>query len=171
MRRLILLRHAKSSWADPDQHDAARPLNDRGRRVAVLIGAYLADEGLVPDLALLSTARRVIETWDLAERGMDQRTARASAPIYMAPPEDLLTILRGAPDDAATVLMLGHEPSIAEFAHRLTGPEIAEGAARAFERFPTGALAELQWDDLPSWSAVGFGAARLARFVPPKVLV
>ena len=69
MRRLILMRHAKSSWADPGQRDFDRPLNARGVRSAPLLGAWLRERGHVPDAALVSTARRTRETW--AGLGLD----------------------------------------------------------------------------------------------------
>jgi phosphohistidine phosphatase len=171
MRRLMLLRHAKSSWSDADLHDAARPLNARGRLAATLMGAYLREAGMAPDLALVSTAQRAVETWDGVERELAARPARASSPLYMAAPDAMLDVLRGAPDDARAVVMVGHEPGISAFLHRMTGAEIAPGCARAFERFPTASLAELQLDDLAHWRDAEFGAGRFASFVSPKDLV
>ena len=65
MKRLYLLRHAKSDWADPDRVDADRPLSPRGRRAAPALGRYMRREGLIPAFALSSTARRAEETWEL----------------------------------------------------------------------------------------------------------
>ena len=81
MRRLILMRHAKSSWADPGQRDLDRPLNKRGRRSAALVGGWLKRKGYRPDQALVSSARRAQETWSgvvgEAGGGGDELPARA----------------------------------------------------------------------------------------------
>src|ERR1700753_1071269 len=70
MRRLLLLRHAKSSWSEPGASDHQRPLNRRGQEAAPRIGAYLKRHKLVPDRVLCSTARRTRETWDLVAAEM-----------------------------------------------------------------------------------------------------
>lgn len=170
MRRLILLRHAKSSWADADMHDAARPLNERGRLAAVLMGAWLAEHDLFPDFALVSTARRTVETWARVKTGMAMAPPHASAPIYMAEAATLLDILRGAPDDAATLLMLGHAPGMPDLMASLAG-EVAEGCARAFDKFPTASAAVLEFEGLDAWADAAPGAGRLTRFAHPKDLV
>jgi phosphohistidine phosphatase len=170
MRRLILLRHAKSSWADGNVHDAARPLNERGRLAAVLMGAWLAEHDLLPDFALVSTARRTVETWARVKTGMGMAPAHASAPIYMAEAASLLDILRGAPADAGTVLMLGHAPGMPDLVTMLAG-DVAEGCERAFDKFPTAAAAVLEFDDPASWRVIVPGAGRLVRFAHPKDLV
>ena len=111
MRRLILMRHAKSSWSDPLQHDAARPLNERGRKAAPLMGRWMRAQGLVPDLALISTARRTLETWELAAAEMTEGRAPAHASteaIYNAGAERLLALVHDAPEEAETLMLVGH---------------------------------------------------------------
>lgn len=170
MRRIILLRHAKSSWADEGVHDAARPLNERGRLAAVLMGAWLADQDLFPDFALVSTARRAVETWERVKTGMGMAPPHASAPIYMAGPATLLEVAQGAPDDAATILMLGHQPGMQDFMKALAG-EADEACARAFDKYPTAAAAVIEFADLAAWADAAPGAGRLIRFAHPKDLV
>lgn len=163
--RLILVRHAKSSWDDPLEPDHARPLNARGRDAAGRIGRWLAAEGYLPDAALVSTARRTRESWDLIA------AALPSAPepvlldaLYHASPEVMLRCLRGAA--GATVLMLGHNPGIAAFAVWML-----EKAPRhpRFADYPTGAtlvadFAAARWADV----APGSGVACV--FVAPRDL-
>jgi phosphohistidine phosphatase len=165
MRRLILMRHAKSSWADPTQRDLDRPLNKRGRRSAKLIGTWLKAKGYLPGAALVSTARRTQETWS-GVVGTAGAAATTYVPeLYQAGPEAMLAALRQAPDIAA-VLMLGHQPGIGEFARRLLAepPDDAD-----FAKFPTAAVAVIDFD-ADAWPAVAWGRGRLADFVTPRVL-
>ncbi|MEE3099475.1 MAG: histidine phosphatase family protein, partial [Pseudomonadota bacterium] len=87
MHRLVLMRHAKSDWGDPGLGDHDRPLNDRGRRAAPRMGAWLAAQGAFPDAALLSSARRVQETWagvlDGAGRTASPPPARTERGLYL----------------------------------------------------------------------------------------
>ncbi|MGG7567627.1 SixA phosphatase family protein [Rhodovulum sp. DZ06] len=172
MRRLILMRHAKSSWADVNQHDAARPLNERGRRAAPVMGDWIAKQGLVPDFALVSTARRTLETWELAAPRMAGPTGlppnHASEPsIYNAAPETLLRLVQEQPDDIGALLVLGHEPGVPGLLRALCGPEVVEGGARAFGKYPTGAVAALEFE-VERWAEVTAGAGRLVAYAQPR---
>jgi phosphohistidine phosphatase len=165
MRRLILMRHAKSSWADPGQRDLDRPLNKRGRKGAALVGAWLKAGTYRPEAALVSSARRAQETW------AGVVTATGAAPttylpeLYHAAAETMLGVLRAAPD-AATVLILGHQPGIGSFARRLLADP---PASKGFAKYPTAATAVIDFD-VAEWAAVGWGAGRLVDFVVPRDL-
>src|SRR6478735_6393170 len=98
MRRLILIRHAKSSWADAATADVDRPLDKRGRDGAALVGAWLAREGYRPDAALVSTARRTRETWDVLAHALGDAPASYLPGLYHADAEAMLEALRAAPD-------------------------------------------------------------------------
>lgn len=165
MRRLILMRHAKSCWADPEQRDRDRPLNARGRRSAPLLGAWLAKNAYAPDHALVSNARRARETWSGVTASVEPAPAEFLADLYAAAPETLMDRLRMAPD-AERLLMLGHMPGIGAFARALLtdAPQDAQ-----FDRYPTGATAVI---DLPvdNWRDAGWGAGRLVDFVVPRSL-
>lgn len=170
MRRLIVLRHAKSSWADPALEDHARPLNKRGRRAAPVIGAWLADNGLVPDYALLSDSVRTRETLQrLADSLPAPLDAEVSPNLYHAPPDRMLRWLQRAPDAAATVLLIGHQPGVSGFSRKLCGGAAPAACAEAFTRFPTAAAAVFECD-APRWSALRWGAARFTAFVRPREL-
>ncbi len=170
MPTLILMRHAKSAWDNPDLPDRDRPLNPRGRLAATLMGAWLAEEDLLPDHAAPSDARRARETWDHVRRGAGQGPDPQPAPdLYMAEPDIALEILRRTPAEARRLLMIGHEPGTTAFLRRLHDGEAPGGCARAFEKFPTAAIAVL---DLPDpWAQARFGRARFRRFAVPKDLV
>lgn len=165
MRRLILMRHAKSSWADPGQRDIDRPLNSRGRKSAPLVANWLRDRGYRAESALVSSAARTRETWDLAAPALGGAAPTILPALYHAGPPGMLAALRAAPD-VETVLMLGHNPGIAELARFLvmTDPEDPD-----FDRYPTCATAVLEFD-LARWSDVAEGTGHLAAFVIPRAL-
>ena len=112
MKRLILMRHAKSSWADPSQDDIDRPLSKRGIRDAARIGRWLLETGYLPDQALVSAAARTRETWAGVAGAIGARPAEFLPELYHADPAAMLGTLRRASGD--TVLMLGHQPGIGE---------------------------------------------------------
>ena len=170
MRRLILMRHGKSSWDDPDQDDRDRPLNPRGRMASALMGAWLRENGLAPDVALVSEAVRARQTWECAAPLLNGVESRAVAKLYHAEPGTALEVLRNAPDDAGTVLMIGHQPGLGAFLRKLVGNEPKAGCRRAFEKFPTGAVAVLEFD-APDWRSAEFGTAEFTAFACPKDLV
>ena len=171
MRRLILMRHAKSAWDHPEAEDRDRPLDARGRLAALLMGAWLAEEGAWPDHVLHSSALRCVQTWERMRMGAGRDApAEAVDALYMADAETALGVLHRAPEAARTVLMIGHEPGGSAFLRRLSDGTESAGARRAHEKFPTAAAALMELDDAP-WSAVAFGTARCRRLVAPKDLV
>ncbi|MEM6439298.1 MAG: histidine phosphatase family protein [Pseudomonadota bacterium] len=171
MRRLILMRHAKSSWGDPDQYDIDRPLNARGRLAATLMGAWLADEGLAPDHALLSPAVRVEQTWArLAASGGFKAASTVVDRLFHADPDTARAALQDADPEAQTVLLLGHEPGSTALLRHLSDGSESGGCRRAYEKFPTAALAVLELQ-AKRWADLAKGGARCVRFVCPKDLI
>ena len=124
MPRLLLLRHAKSSWEDPDVDDYDRPLNTRGRRSAPLMGRHCAQHNLVPQLILCSAARRTRETLaGLLPYFNDDLDVRLCRDLYMTSPETAFERLKAAGDVARSVMLIGHNPSLQQLAatHRSDG--------------------------------------------------
>jgi phosphohistidine phosphatase len=177
-RTLVLFRHAKSAWPDVPDHE--RPLANRGIRAAPVMGRWLRDAGLVPDLVLCSTARRARETWQFAQTGL-----AATPPvsfedrIYGEDAMGLLALIREVPPATGTLLLIGHNPSIEDLALTLVSPGPAPGAAgpgavsagdleRMRAKFPTAAIAVLQ--PAGTWHALAKGRARLTAFVTPRDL-
>jgi phosphohistidine phosphatase len=142
MRRLMLLRHAKSDWANPGLRDHDRPLNARGRESAPKMGAYMVRHALVPDLIVASTAKRVTETLDGLLPAFDAapRIAEDSR-VYEASAKGLLGLAKDTPRSVHTLLMVGHNPGMAEFAALLIATGEVEARAQLIEKFPTAALA------------------------------
>jgi phosphohistidine phosphatase len=163
--RLILTRHAKSSWDDPTVADHDRPLNARGIRSAGLIGGWLASRGDVPGEVLCSDALRTRETWDHIAPHLGGAPALTLKPaLYHAGPDVMLAVLRHATQPV--VMMLGHNPGIAEFAARLLAHAPADPE---FQRYPTGATLVATFEEA-DWADVGFGSGAALDFVTPRNL-
>lgn len=173
MKTLYLLRHAKSSWGDPGLPDHERPLNARGRAAAEAIGRHLAGLTPPPEAVLASTARRVTETLDLLlpAAGLTQLPLLRDGGLYLAEPATLLGRLRHAPPDAGSLLMVGHNPGMHDFAMRLAGevtPANQPLRAALGDAFPTCALAVIVFPLAGNWLEVGWGDGRLEAFVAPR---
>lgn len=169
MLELLLFRHAKAA-REPGVADHARPLTERGRRNAEGMGAWLAAEGRVPDLALVSDAKRTRQTFERAHRAFGGRPRVVFDPaIYDGTGDTLLTVLRAVPDGPARVLICGHNPSLGDLAAALVGSG-DESALKTFRRgFPTASLAVVTFDT-PHWSDVRPQAGTLARFATPETV-
>jgi phosphohistidine phosphatase len=169
MRTLHLLRHAKSSWDDAGLEDQDRPLAPRGERAATLVGVYLAQERVAPDLVLCSSARRAVDTWQRVAAQLPRAPrVRREDSLYAASAHALLDRLRRVDDDSVSSLVLvGHEPGLGELARGLAAADA--DAARRLARFPTTALATFAVAG--AWSDLGRCDVSLTRFVRPSDLV
>lgn len=165
-RQLLVLRHAKSSWDDPKLADFDRPLGPRGLKTAPLMGRELARRGWVPDLALVSAALRTRDTWRLVAAELTKSApAEFTDVLYEAAAADVLAVVRKA--NAASLLVLGHNPGLEEFARLLAGAgSDAQALRKLEEKFPTAALARFEIDG--DWADLGFGGARLTHCLRPK---
>lgn len=170
-RRILFLRHAKSSWDAPESNDHDRPLAPRGRRAAAVMGVFIREEGLAPDLVLCSAARRARETWEIVSAAFAKRPpVEHEEGLYMISPERLLKRLRKAPDEANTLCVVGHEGGVDALARSLSGNGAAALRRRLGEKFPTAALAVVAVD-LAHWSDLADGKGTLTVFAAPKDLV
>jgi phosphohistidine phosphatase len=162
-RLLMLLRHAKSSWADPNLADHDRPLNERGRKAAALVGHHLGQAEHQPDLVLCSDATRTRETLQLLDlpRGTE---AVIENGLYGAPATDLLSRVRQVPARYRSVLVIGHNPGIEDLARMLD-----RDGLDSVEKFPTAAVAILRFAR-PAWGEITAGAGRLDTFFTPREL-
>jgi phosphohistidine phosphatase len=169
MRRLLLLRHAKSDW--PAGHtDFDRPLAARGKVAAPLMGRYLRSEGLIPDLAIISSARRTVETWALVAPELGEEiAARHELRIYEAPYETLVSIVQAVPPSVRTLLLVGHNPGMEEMAGSMIGYGDRFAAQRLQRKYPTAGLCVLDFD-IEDWAELAERSARLDRFVTPATL-
>ena len=165
MPRLLLLRHGKAARSSGDDLD--RPLARRGREAARRMGHYLVDEDLRPDLALVSPARRTQETWNLVKESVGDVPARSEPRIYEAPPDRLLSVLKGVEPGVGSLLMVGHNPGLEELLHLLIPLQDRYDNPGAITKYPTAGLAVV---DVPGWPELSPRSGRLDRFVTPRSL-
>lgn len=171
MKTLTVLRHAKSSWDDAVARDFDRPLNPRGQRAAATMGRHMRGAGMSFDHVVASPAVRIVETVEQVETGYGSALAPAwDRRIYLASASSLLDVVHELPDGAGSALLIGHNPGLEDLVLMLV-PDRAGDALRdsVEEKFPTAALAELQFE-VDSWSAIRPGNATLVRFVRPRDL-
>ncbi len=165
-KRLILTRHAKSSWDDPLTPDHDRPLNDRGKAAAADLGQWLASRGYVPDEVLCSDAERTRKTWSGIAPALPGTPLLEIKPaLYHAGPDVMLAVLRHATAD--TVMMIGHNPGIAEFAGRLL---VKAPLNVEFQHYPTGATLVVDFA-IASWQEAAYGSGVALDFIVPRELV
>ena len=172
MRQLLLLRHAKSSWDDASLPDRDRPLNHRGRKAAAAMRKAMRHLGLMPDVILVSTSRRTMETLEALEPWEETPLIEPIDSLYLAEQAQLLAVLHGVAETVRSVMVIGHNPGLHDLAVALAGAELlARGNAseRALAHgFPTGALAE--FTIAGSWWDLRAGGGRLVRFLTPRTL-
>jgi phosphohistidine phosphatase len=169
MRRLLLLRHAKTERAEAGERDRDRKLTKRGRSDAPVIGAYMAKHKFVPELALVSPATRAQETWTLVTPCFAKVPPMVTDDrIYNAGTVQLLEIIIET-RAAKTLLLVGHNPGFHELAVQLVASGDVDLREQLKEGLPTSGLVVI---DLPieDWSLLHPRAGRLERFVTPRLL-
>jgi phosphohistidine phosphatase len=174
MRRLMLLRHAKTETDAPSGRDQDRRLDDRGRSDAVEIGGWIAAHPPFPDLVMVSPAVRAHQTWDIAWEAMKDRVRQPaielSPELYGAEPTQLLNAIRMASStDPKRLMLVGHNPGMHELALMLAGSGDKSAKKALDDNLPTSGLAVLDFE-IDDWADVAFRRGRLVLFVSPKRL-
>jgi phosphohistidine phosphatase len=167
MRRLLLLRHAKTERAQAGERDRDRKLTERGREDAREIGAYMLRHRLIPDLALVSPVTRAEETWALIAASFRKAPRQLKDErIYNAGPELLARLIRET-REAPALLVVGHNPGLHDLAVQLIASGDIEARERINEKLPTCGLVviDFAFDD---WSRLQVNSGRLERFVTPR---
>lgn len=168
MLRLMLLRHAKSSWPSSGVQDAARPLSERGQVAARLMGAYMARHSLIPDRILCSPARRTRETWaGIATQWPADMDVVFDQRLYEATPQSILSVIRVQHEAARTLLVIGHNPGLQATAELLIAAGDVESRERLREKFPTAALAVIDFA-IDKWQTIHQRSGRLDRYIVPR---
>lgn len=170
MLRLMLLRHAKSSWDRADLQDFDRPLNERGRQAAPSMAEFIVAHDLVPARILCSAARRARETLALMlprfDGDIDICIARR---LYSADAPGYLEAIRDYGGTEVSLMLIGHNPATEDIAHILAPVGDAAGIEAIRKKYPTGGLAVIGFDE-PRWADVGPGGGRLISFHTPKTV-
>lgn len=159
---LILMRHAKSAWDDLSLADHDRPLNKRGQASAVVMGDWLRAKGYLPDAVVTSSSARTGQTF--AALGFDVPVSYTRT-LYHAGPEVMMDVLKAQTEQS--VLMLGHNPGIADFAHRLVTHPVRHPR---FADFPTAAVAVISFDT-KGWNDIGWRSGQPIDFAIPRELM
>ncbi|MFL9499362.1 SixA phosphatase family protein [Rhodopseudomonas palustris] len=172
MRRLILLRHAKTERDAPSGRDHDRRLEDRGRSDAAEIAAWLAAEHLVPDQVLISTATRTRQTWDvLSELFPANREPQVEylPEMYSASSSQLLQAIHEVSAGINQLMLIGHNPGLHELALALTCTCNEAERRKLSGSMPTAAVVVIDFP-IADWADASFGTGKLQHFVSPKVL-
>jgi phosphohistidine phosphatase len=161
-RQIVVMRHSKAEQSGPT--DFERTLTDRGRRDAAAAGRWLAGRGLVADHALVSAAVRAVQTWESLAQGAEWDVEPdLDRGFYAASPETALDLMRTTPEEARTLVVVGHNPTVATLAHLLDDGEGDPGAAGEMAGgYPTSALVVMSYDG--TWADLAEGAASLTGF-------
>jgi phosphohistidine phosphatase len=172
MRQLLLLRHAKSARDDPAASDHARPLTEAGRVAVASLRRAMLDLGLAPDVVLVSSARRTLQTLEALQPWDERPLIEPMDKLYLATAPQLLAILRGISDTVRSLMIIAHNPGLHDLALTLAGAHATQanrdGTRQLAEGFPTGALAE--FTVAPRWCELDAGGGRLVRFLCPRDL-
>ena len=170
MRRLMLLRHAKTERDAPSGNDRDRRLDERGHRDAAAMAAWMADQGHIPELALVSPATRAQQTWATLAPFMPGTTVELVDELYHADASDLLRTIRMAAASAPQrLLVVAHNPSLHELALALPARGNKAGLRALIDNLPTTGLAviDFPFDD---WNHLSFRSGTLTLFQTPKLL-
>lgn len=170
MLHLLLLRHAKSDWGQPELDDFDRPLNPRGRTAARLIATYMQHEGLRPDLILCSAAQRARETLARLLPTMSHRyRVEILGDLYDEMNADYAALIMELGGTAGSLLLIGHNPATEQTARLLIGSGAPDMIADIEAKYPTAALTEITFAE-PAWQGIRPRTGHLERFVKPREL-
>lgn len=167
MKKLYLIRHAKSSWDNPNGNDFDRPLNERGKREAPQMAKLLKQRKVLPDRLITSPALRAWTTCEIFANvlNVDQHKIEKTEKLYHASPDTWLSILRGLKEHPAdkedVVLMFGHNPGITEFANELLSVTI--------DNIPTCGIVSATLK-IKTWKEIGLGSGTMDAFDYPKIV-
>ena len=166
MKTLFILRHAKSSWAQPGIPDIERPLNGRGRRQCEMLQAWMKDNDVAPERVIASPSNRTRETASRIAGALHDGPVDFVPALYAGSIDSYLSEIWAA--DGESLLLIGHNPTCDELVRHLATPASLEATVLAAQGYPTGALSVLEFD--ADWSSLGKASATLTKFVTAKSL-
>ncbi|WP_310619210.1 SixA phosphatase family protein [Flexibacterium corallicola] len=170
MLRLMLLRHAKSDWADTAVHDHDRPLSGRGWSAAEAVGLHMHQHNLCPSTVLCSTALRTRQTLiEIMPYMRDNTKIHLLRDLYNSSESDYVDTICSLGAFSPTLLVVGHNTAIQETALELTGSGSPELISQMEQKYPTAGMAIIDFD-ARRWSEVGRAAGRLVSFFQPRTL-
>jgi len=169
MRRLVLVRHAKTEKDSDSGKDQDRRLDQRGLSDSALIATWLSDNHISPDLVLVSTATRTKQTWDVLKEALPKNEVTFLDDLYLASALEIFRIIRATPARIKSLLIVGHNPGLHEVAWTLMGKAAAADRNALTVNFPTAAIAVI---DFPTsdWKKLMPQEGTLSFFVTPRHL-
>ena len=161
MKRLFLVRHAKSSWDDPSLDDIDRPLNERGKRNAPEMGIRLRKQGIIPDLLISSPAKRALSTAKKIsqEIGYPKKNIQIDDRLYHGSGNSMISLIKSIQGKINSIMIFGHNPGFTDFANMLCGINIYN--------IPTAGIIAIDFS-IDNWSEVDFNTGELVFFDYPK---
>jgi phosphohistidine phosphatase len=165
MKTLYVIRHAKSSWADPIASDFERKLNDRGKRDAPQMGKRLKEKDIHPDLVLTSPAKRALSTANRIAEVLkySKDKIKTVTTLYHADEDTILSVIQDVKNKHETVMLFGHNPGLTDFVNAISSVEIN------IDNIPTCGVVALSLP-VDSWEDVSWKSAKLLFFDYPKAL-
>lgn len=163
MKTLYIIRHAKSSWEDPEKDDFDRPLNDRGKRDAPRMGKRLKEKGITPALMLTSPAKRALSTARRIGKVLkySKDNIKTDKKLYHADEETILSVVRDLKDKHDVVMVFGHNPGLTDFINSFQTGELD------IDNLPTCGIVAFELD-IPSWKDAAWGKGKISFFDYPK---
>ncbi len=169
-RKILLFRHAKSAWDNPNLTDFERPLAPRGERACGTMTRFIREQGLQPQIILCSAAVRTRQTLDRIKAAFDTRfEVEYEKALYLCSPSIFVRRLRELPDSYQSVMVIGHNPGLQSLALDLIGAGDPALLGKISAKFPTAGLAMLHFEG-PSWKELKAGSCELQDFVVPREL-
>lgn len=167
MKRLLLMRHGDSGLGDETLPDFDRILTDAGATASKAAAAWIVANDLLPDIVLVSAAQRTVQTWDILKVALTQAVAIPSRDLYLASPGTLLANIEKLPEQAATALLIGHNPGLESLSRLMAGPGSTKKATNNLLRgFPPAGLAVIELNG-DSWRTMSAEGGRLTAFLRP----
>ncbi len=164
MKELLILRHAKSDWSQDGMNDSDRPLNDRGRADALLMGRFIKNADIIPQHIYISPARRAQETWQGVSSTWDVQGLKTETipHLYLAAAPALLSVIAQCPAECDSVMIIAHNPGMEELVSALCGVDVNVQMA-------TATLAQLR-SDYSSWGQIHETDMILKGLFYPRIL-
>ena len=161
MKKLFIVRHAKSSWDFPELDDFDRPLNKRGKRNAPEMGQRLASRNVLPDLLITSPAKRAAATARRIAEEIHYPTEKIvkDGLLYHGSNINTLKLIQAVANDVHSLMIFGHNPGLTDLTNKLSGSDIYN--------IPTCGIAEIDFD-IATWNELDFGKGELVFFDYPK---
>lgn len=171
MKRLCLLRHAKSEWGNAAIEDHDRGLNKRGENTAVFMADFMCENGFTPDTILCSTAKRArLTLGPLQQKLGNTANVWIEDELYLPMPDEILERIHAVPDSSETVLVISHNPGLEMLSIELMKCDKPTQARVQFEHFPTASYVVYEFD-CDCWTDVAKGTGRLMHFSKPRDLM